>query len=363
MGVLHPWAMTAQVEAIETPAPRSDDVSPEAKALRQARWSAERAWAYMAKFGAIKGCNYVPADASSIWQAENETKIDRELGWAEDVTLNSVRVFLPSLLYENLGDSLFQRVDRFLDLAAKHKMSVILTLSVTRIKDPSYKSTEPFNENSLRPEFQPGVHGGVARPHPGIISYRKNLPAAKRIATDFVKAVLRRYGQDQRIIAWDLFNEPWLEDRPMVEHVFSVAREQNPSQPLTACWQGEDLSDVYNFHTYGRPGNAKGSQAHLLPFDIELQQAVASGRPLLCTECLARTFGNTFEAFLPYFSKYKVGWYIWGLCAGTAQHYFPWGWPEGSPEPKNWFHCILYPDGSAYRDSEIELIRKFKYAT
>ena len=96
---------------------------------------------------------------------------------------------------------------------------------------------------------------------------------------------------------------------------------------------------------------------------MELKLAIESGRPLLCTECLARTFGNTFESFLPYFSTYSVGWYIWGLCAGSAQHHFPWAWPIGSPEPKDWFHCILYPDGTPYREREIELIRTFRYTS
>jgi hypothetical protein len=345
---------------VQVPAPRGENVSTEAKALRRARWTPERATQYMQRFGAIRGCNYVAADASSVWAETLGRNVDRELGWASDSGLNSVRVFIPLTLHQEIGDALFSRIDRFLDVTARHKLSFTPVLSANSMRDPNYKP-EPGARNEPTPAFLPGVHGGPPRPRPWLISARRNLEAVKPPAARFVNALLRHYARDERIVAWDLFNEPVPDDRAMVEHVFACAREVDPSQPLTATWQGEDLSDVYSFHTYGQPGNAQGGEPELLPFDVELKQAVDSRRPLLCTECLARTFGNTFEAFLPYFAQHKVGWYIWGLCAGTAQHHYPWRWPVGAPEPKNWFHCILYPDGTPYRDHEIELIRNFHF--
>ncbi len=354
----------AQGVPVQAPAPRGENVSDQAKALRKARWSPLRAEQYMARFGVIRGCNYVTQDASSPLAESSERLVDRELGWAKDVGLNSIRVFLSAISYQNMGDRLFTRLDCLLDIAAKQGMSFIPVLSTNSVIDPAYKPDPAQPPQDGTPAFLPGVHGGPRRPpRPGVVSARQKLDTAKPIAREFIRAMLRRYDKDQRIVAWDLFNEPIEVDRPLVEHVFACAREVNPSQPLTATWQGEDLSDVYSFHTYGQPGNAKGGEPELLPFDAELKQALDSGRPLLCTECLARTFGSTLEAILPYFAKYKVGWYIWGLCAGTAQHHFPWRWPVGAPEPKNWFHCILYPDGTPYRDREIELIRNFKYET
>jgi hypothetical protein len=365
LGAGYPDLARAQSVPVQVPAPRGDDVSAEAKALRKARWTPERANRHMARFGVIKGCNYVTQDASSPLAEASERLVDRELGWAQDVTLSSIRVFISAINYQEMGDGLFSRLDRLMDIAAKHNLSFIPVLVTNNIRDMSYKP-DPAAAAEPRPipDFLPGVHGGPKRPpRPDIVSARQDIERVKPVAKEFVQAFLRRYSKDQRIVCWDLFNEPVPVDRPMVEYVFGCAREVNPSQPLTATWQGEDLSDVYSFHTYGLPGSPKGGEPELLPFDAELKQALDSGRPLLCTECLARTFGNTFEAFLPYFSKYNVGWYIWGLCAGTAQHHYPWRWPVGAPEPKNWFHCILYPDGTPYRDREIELIRAFKYSS
>jgi hypothetical protein len=83
---------------------------------------------------------------------------------------------------------------------------------------------------------------------------------------------------------------------------------------------------------------------------------------MICTEWLARPFGNTIAAVLPFFERYHIGWFVWGLCAvGPAQFQFPWGWPVGSPPPERWFHCLLYPDGTPYSAQEILDIHQFRY--
>src|SRR6266478_594495 len=63
------------------------------------RWSEARANAWYAEQPWLVGSNFVPADAINqleMWQAEtfNPQEIDRELGWAEDLGMNTMRVFL-----------------------------------------------------------------------------------------------------------------------------------------------------------------------------------------------------------------------------------------------------------------------------
>jgi hypothetical protein len=82
---------------------------------------------------------------------------------------------------------------------------------------------------------------------------------------------------------------------------------------------------------------------------------------VICTECLRRQVGNTFEAFLPIFSENQIGWYNWGLVAGRTQTYMPWGSKKGDPMPKVWQHDIFYPDGKPYDWKEIKLIQNFKF--
>ena len=126
----------------------------------------------------------------------------------------------------------------------------------------------------------------------------------------------------------------------------------------------KEISDITTFHCYEKPGRAENP---FLPwpvertFEQEIEGAKAPGRPILCTECLARTFGNELDTFLPIYSKEHIGFYVWALVAGSAQYHIPWGWPIGSPVPKRWFHCMFYPDGAAFDDSEIEQIQKFDF--
>jgi len=99
-------------------------------------------------------------------------------------------------------------------------------------------------------------------------------------------------------------------------------------------------------------------------FDLEttarlVAQFQQAGRPLLCTEYLARTAGCTFETHLPYFKEHKIGCFNWGLVAGKTQTFYSWvdHYPSGE-EPPLWYHDILRPDGSPYRREEADLIRK-----
>ena len=86
-------------------------------------------------------------------------------------------------------------------------------------------------------------------------------------------------------------------------------------------------------------------------------------RPMLCTECLRRQVGNTFEIILPVFAENRIGWYNWCLVAGRTQTYMHWDSEEGTPAPKIWQHDIFHPDGKLYDANEIDLIRNFKFDT
>ena len=67
------------------------------------RWSGARANAWYAQQPWLVGSNYVPANAINqleMWQAEtfDPQQIDKELGWAEALGMNTMRVFLHDLL-------------------------------------------------------------------------------------------------------------------------------------------------------------------------------------------------------------------------------------------------------------------------
>ena len=78
---------------------------------------------------------------------------------------------------------------------------------------------------------------------------------------------------------------------------------------------------------------------------------------MICTEYLARSEGNTFQTIMPLFKAKKIGTINWGLVAGKTQTMYSWEdhYPNGE-EPPLWFHDILRPDGSPYREVETTFI-------
>jgi hypothetical protein len=85
------------------------------------------------------------------------------------------------------------------------------------------------------------------------------------------------------------------------------------------------------------------------------------GRPILCTEYMARGAGSTFDNTLPIAKRYHVAAINWGLVAGKTQTYFPWdSWqkPYVLQQPTVWFHEVFRQNGQPYRQREVDIIRE-----
>jgi len=322
-------------------------VSEQLERLHTLRWSGEKAMGWAQRLAGARGCNYVPRDCcntTQMWQDLDEKIIDEELGWAAAIGLNSVRVFVQYLVYEAYPAKLLDALSAFLDIADRHGISVMFVLL-----DDCWGPEPTLGE---QPTPIPGVHNSRWTSSPGAARRQpEHWPGLER----YVKGVLSRFSSDQRIIAWDLYNEARPESRSLVEAAFAWSREVAPSQPLTSCWEADDLVDIVTFHCYLNAAKPEFAEA--------VQQARSSGRPAVCTECLARSYGNTLERILPAFAAQDIGWYVWGLVSGATQTRFPWGWPPGGPEPRLWFHDLLYPDGTPYRQEEADLLRTYAVAS
>ena len=84
------------------------------------------------------------------------------------------------------------------------------------------------------------------------------------------------------------------------------------------------------------------------------------GRPVVCTEYMARPRGSTFTAILPLLKGEKVGAYNWGFVNGKSQTIYPWdSWDKTyTGEPPVWFHDIFRQNGNPYDAKEVTLIRQ-----
>jgi hypothetical protein len=344
------------------------------------KWSAQKAKAWYQKQPFLVGSNYTPASAINeleMWQADtfDPKRIDLELGWAEGIGMNTMRVFLHDLLWQD-PQSFKKRLDTFLAICDKHHIKPMLVL-FDSCWDPN-----PALGKQRAP--RPGVHNSGWMQSPGAKALQDPTQYARLEV--YVKGVIGAFGNDPRILAWDVWNEPdntnggsyaRLEPPNKVElvlallpQVFAWAREAGSQQPLTSgVWKGDwssdaklsameitqlYLSDVISFHNYDAAAEFERRIKWLQRFD----------RPLLCTEYMARGNGSTFQGSLPVAKQYKVAAINWGLVAGKTQTYLPWdSWehPYTDREPAIWFHEVFRTDGTPYREDEVELIKRLTH--
>ena len=342
------------------------------------RWTEKAANDWYARQPWLVGSNYIAATAINqleMWQADTFDAVwmDTELGWAEGLGMNTMRVFLHDLLWKQDSSGFQHRLDRFLSMADKHHIKPIFVFF-----DSCW---DPFPEMGQQRAPKPGVHNSGWVQSPGARALMD--PAQYDRLREYVQGVLGMYRYDRRILAWDLWNEPdntnasaygRLEPANktqlvlgLLPKVFAWARATEPLQPLTSgVWRGDwsspdklspmekiqlEQSDVISFHNYSGPEE----------FEKRVQWLQAYKRPILCTEYMARPNGSTFQGTLPVAKKYKVAAYNWGFVAGKTQTYLPWdSWqkPYTDREPEVWFHEIFQKDGTPYRQEEVAFIRE-----
>jgi len=341
------------------------------------RWSAEKAARWYRDQPWPVGCNHITGSAINqleMWQAEtfDLRQIDRELGWAESLGFNSLRVFLHHLLWEQDRKGFLTRMEQFLEVARKHGIKVMFV--------PLDAVWDPYPRLGRQREPKPHVHnsGWVQSPGADIL---KDV-ARHAEMEGYIKGVLAHFKDDRRVLAWDVYNEPENPNKSaygdqelpnkgemsllLLKRVFAWAREVDPAQPLTCgVWIGTwadpekltpmerlqlEQSDVISFHKYSELAEVKECVRNLQRYQ----------RPILCTEYMARPNGSTFKPILEYFKEHKIGAYNWGFVAGKSQTIYPWdSWTKTyTAEPKVWFHDIFRTDGAPYITEEVEYIRQ-----
>ena len=344
-------------------------------------WSKPQAQAWYASQPWLVGSNYTPATAINeleMWQPAtfDPATIDRELAAAQGLGMTTMRVFLHNLLWENDAAGLKQRIGVFLTIAARHHIKPVFVL-FDSCWDPNPQA------GPQHPPI-PGVHNSGWVQAPGAARLADTAQHAK--LEGYVKDVVGSFAQDRRILAWDVWNEPSnggggnyaaTPDKQrlvagLLGQVFDWADAANPVQPLTSgVWIGESWdrpetldpierlqlsrSDVLSFHDYNWPEK----------FEARARQMLSYGRPVLCTEYMARGAGSTFDGSLPVGKRLNIAMINWGFVDGKTQTRLPWdSWkkPYTFEEPTIWFHEVLRSDLTPYRPAETELIKRLAAA-
>jgi hypothetical protein len=340
-------------------------------------WSEERANDWYEKQGWRVGCNYIPATAINqmeMWQSEtfDPFTIDKELSWAASLGFNTIRVFLHNIVWQQDAQAYLRRIDYFLNIADKYGIKTMLVL---------FDSVwNPFPKEGKQNQPILNVHnsGWVQCPGFDIL----NNPDRYDELYSYVHGVVSYFKEDERVLLWDLFNEPdnmnltsYKDDyyiRPkeelclqLLQKTIHWVRNINPVQPITmAPWKWVDMdslsvldqymfthSDIISFHCYENKEGMK-ERIHSLK---------AYGRPVICTEYMARALASTFEEILPVLKSHNIGAFNWGLVQGKSQAHCPWdSWQiTYKGEPEIWFHDIFRTNGEPYDKREVNFLKAF----
>jgi hypothetical protein len=328
------------------------------KQVHATRWTIEKAQQWSAENGWLRGSNFNPSTAINqleTWQAESfdTATINRELGWAEGIGMNVMRVYLHHLAWQIDQEGFKKRMDTYLGIANKHGIKTVFCI-FDDCWNPTYQAGK-------QPDPKPGVHNSGWVRDPGDLLFSDTT--LLKTLESYVKDILTTFKDDKRIAIWDLYNEPGNSgygnrSLPLLQKVFKWGREVNPSQPLSSAVWAKDLtelskfqlenSDIITYHNYENP------EKHQAAIDT----LKLLNRPIVCSEYMARRNNSLFTNIMPLLKANNIGAINWGLVAGKSNTKYAWDEPiaDGS-EPKLWFHEIFHPDGTPYKQEEVDTIK------
>jgi hypothetical protein len=248
--------------------------------------------------------------------------IERDLGYAKRLNLNSTRVWLSYLDYERRPAEFLAQIQNYIRTA--HRMGISTM--------PILWNGNGLNPDTLKPEFR--ARGDA-----------------------YVKAVVGALKDEPGLLMWDVMNEPltntWYgrasqEEKPKREaqiteflrHYITYVKQLDPLNATTVGYEKSisleptaDLVDVLSFHEYTHFRSSVEES-----YKVAEETARKHGnKPRLNTEtgCIARS--NPYDEVIQISSEHKTGWYLFELMI----HGY---WSE--------VHGIVYPDGTI-RDPSI----------
>ncbi|WP_153800289.1 cellulase family glycosylhydrolase [Foetidibacter luteolus] len=324
------------------------------------RWPEKKIWDWYNSQPWFCGFNYIPAYAinyTAMWDKTtfDPVAIDKELALAQQSGMNVLRAVLQFAVYEDDPAYFLNTLDTFMAICSRHKIKFMPALF-----DDCVFGIEHDPKIGKQPEPLKGWYAWSWSPSPGhsMVVDESTHPRIEK----YVKAVMERFKNDDRIMTWDLYNEPTngglgSATFPLLKKVIVWARQVNPIQPLTVGVFDRNkrlndialpASDIISFHNYD---DKEALQKHI-------QELKQYNRPLVCTEWLNRPRKSIVATHLPVFKQENVGCMLWGLVNGKTQTELSWGHRPGDPEPTVWQHDLYRGDFTPYDPQEIETIKK-----
>ena len=282
----------------------------------------------------VRGANYVPSYATTdveIWLNYNPEAIERELGYAEKLKLNSLRVFLQYLVWQDDPKRFMANLEDFVARCERHGIRPMLVLFDSCFgADPSLESSGFW----------------VANPGPSRMT-REFWPEGDK----YIRDVVGHFRGDRRVLIWDVMNEPqatWLmadkDGRKAIWdfclHFLDLVQELDPETPATVGVIGhayEEVAgkvDVLSLHSYAGTTDKTLEEMRRVKHD-----SARLGKPAVITECCSvGNYGSTLAAA----RDLGLGWYLWELMIGRDQF--------------SSYQGLVYPDGKVRRWDAIRAV-------
>lgn len=348
------------------------------------KWSIEQANEWYQKQGWLRGCNFIGSDwvnrLDGFQNYKHEEKLktaEREIALAKEIGFNTVRIWANFDVYYAEPESYMEILDKYIDLFAKYGQKVMMVLAYEEdLPRGDVFIPKPMGEQKYMLGSFFGRFPLTEEEKELTAKHYMEYPEIRGKFIEMVTRIVRKYANDERIICWNIINEPGIRigerSIEIMKTLFEIVRNEDPIQPLCAdIWNGIkdgklyskteevalELSDVVSFHSYQ-------------PYDrlvAEIRHHQKTGRPVILTEWLHRINHNEVHSVYPLCYLTNVGNYCWGFVNGFMQAHLPWEflwdqWESGKRRDYDftkWQHDLFRVNMKPYDPREIEIIKRF----
>lgn len=319
-------------------------------------------------YSSIRGFNYTQPDCTMdrrFWNNYNHDIVDRDMGYAERLHLNSARIFLLYDCYKNNPEQFLANVKDFVRTAWQHGISTnpIIFLGFRFSPDEP-----PFSGMMSSPGLQP-------------LARAIEDPSCWYLGEQYFDALYETIGNEPGLLFWDIANEPgytdnfvtWYDDEPLYQQDY----QERPDMALLRERQEKTWAIVRHFCKYVKAKDPEHDigVGNIYIYETEhsgtaelvdvivfhdyfctrrriremLDMAIALGKkynkPVLNNEmcCLCRA--NPYDMSIALHNEYKIGWYLFELMIGKDM------WSR--------VHGVVYPDGTVRDPSIVAAIYGF----
>ena len=306
----------------------------------------------------LVGANYTPAYAVNqvrFWHDFRADVIDREMAAAKKYYgIKTLRVYLHNINFDKEKDVFLANIEKYLKICEKYDIKPGFCFF-----DDCHRHADIYLDKPTEPIK--GYHNGRWAACP---QDRDRDPQNLEKFKPYIQEVIGAFRTDKRVLWWEIFNEPKIRKGNFSERLRRAAsrwaKEARPVQPVIACWDDNEATDIVNAHNYSWSPGAWDAQADRNP-----------KKGTVFTEAGARWFaprpsnGEPCEVIHWLQERRAAGkstpgvYLCWELFVGNSNCRWYWGTKQGTPEPTLPWCGLMWPDATPVSFAESAACLKY----